>query len=134
VTPRGAITLAAALMLVVFALLVAATRAPAVDLDGRTLALARELRCPVCGGTSVADSPSMVAADMRSAIRAQLAEGRSPDEVKAWFAERYGEDTILTPRNAASGWAIRLVPFAAVAVAATVAWRALAPRRARAEP
>ena len=60
-------------------------------LEARTSAVAAQLRCPVCQGLSIQDSPSELAQSMRSLVRDQLAEGKSPDEVKAYFVSKYGE-------------------------------------------
>jgi cytochrome c-type biogenesis protein CcmH len=34
---------------------------------------------------------------MRSLVRDQLAEGKSPDQVKAYFVSKYGEWILLSP-------------------------------------
>jgi cytochrome c-type biogenesis protein CcmH len=67
-------------------------------LEARTSAVAAELRCPVCQGLSIQDSPSELAQSMRSLVRDQLAAGNSPDEVKAYFVSKYGEWILLAPK------------------------------------
>jgi cytochrome c-type biogenesis protein CcmH/NrfF len=60
-------------------------------------AIAAELRCPDCQGLSVAESRTAAADAIRSEIDAQLAAGRSADEVRQHFVDRYGEWILLTP-------------------------------------
>lgn len=67
-------------------------------LEARTSEVASELRCPVCQGLSIQDSPSELARSMRSLVRDQLAQGRTPDEVKAYFVSKYGEWILLEPK------------------------------------
>lgn len=66
-------------------------------LEARTSDVARQLRCPVCQGLSIQDSPSELSQSMRSVVRDQLAAGRTPDEVKAYFVSKYGEWILLAP-------------------------------------
>jgi cytochrome c-type biogenesis protein CcmH len=66
-------------------------------LDAHTSAIAATLRCPVCQGESIQDSPSELAQQMRALVRDQLREGRTPDEIKAYFVGRYGEWILLEP-------------------------------------
>jgi cytochrome c-type biogenesis protein CcmH len=72
---------------------------PAADsaLDARTSAVASQLRCPVCQGLSIQASPSELAQQMRSVVRDQLAAGRSPADVQAYFVSKYGEWILLAP-------------------------------------
>jgi cytochrome c-type biogenesis protein CcmH/NrfF len=67
-------------------------------LDARTAAVASQLRCPVCQGESIQDSPSELAGEMRNLVKTQIAEGKSADEVKAYFVSKYGEWILLDPR------------------------------------
>jgi cytochrome c-type biogenesis protein CcmH len=66
-------------------------------LEARTSAVAAQLRCPVCQGLSIQDSPSELAQSMRSLVRDQLAQGKTPEQVKAYFVSKYGEWILLTP-------------------------------------
>lgn len=66
-------------------------------LDARTSALASQLRCPVCQGESIQDSPSELAGEMRNLVKQQLAQGKTPDEIKAYFVSKYGEWILLNP-------------------------------------
>ena len=67
-------------------------------LEARTSAVASELRCPVCQGVSIQDSPSELAQQMRSLVKEQLAAGKSPDDVRAYFVSKYGEWILLEPK------------------------------------
>ena len=103
------LALAVALALAIAA--IAATTAPP-SVAQRVEAIASELRCPVCQGLSVADSPSSTAREIRSQIEALLAEGASAEQVKQHFATRYGDWVLLSPRPALA-WL--LPPLAAAA-------------------
>lgn len=67
-------------------------------LEARTTAIAATLRCPVCQGESVQDSPAELAQEMRALVREQLREGKTPDEIRGYFVDRYGEWILLEPR------------------------------------
>lgn len=86
--------------------------APSREEQARSLAA--ELRCPVCQGTSVADSPSETARAMRRVIDEQLAGGQSPDQVLDWFVDRYGSWILLDPPAGGPGLALWLLPAAGV--------------------
>lgn len=66
-------------------------------LEARTTAIASTLRCPVCQGESIQDSPSELAQEMRALVRDQLREGKTSDEIKGYFVARYGEWILLEP-------------------------------------
>jgi cytochrome c-type biogenesis protein CcmH len=69
--------------------------AHADPLDDGVRRVALQLQCPVCEGETVADSPSGLAADMRSVIRTRLAAGESDQHILDEFVASYG-DSILT--------------------------------------
>ncbi|MDE3052401.1 MAG: cytochrome c-type biogenesis protein CcmH [Gemmatimonadota bacterium] len=66
-------------------------------LDAQTAAVASQLRCPVCQGESIQDSPSELAMQMRDVVKEQLRAGKTPAEVKAYFVSKYGEWILLEP-------------------------------------
>ena len=66
-------------------------------LDQRVHDVASQLKCLVCQGESVADSPAMLSLQMRGIIRQQLQSGKSEQEVIQYFVSRYGDRILLSP-------------------------------------
>ncbi|WP_341251322.1 cytochrome c-type biogenesis protein CcmH [Euzebya pacifica] len=87
---------------------------PPPSAEQQAASLAAELRCPTCQGLSVADSPSAIAVSMREIITEQLAEGRTPEEVRSYFTARYGEWILLSPTTGGLGWLVWILPAVAV--------------------
>lgn len=81
------------------------------DIDEQTRAIAQELRCVVCQNLSVADSPSEMAQQMRGIIHQQLAEGKTPEQVKAFFVSKYGEWVLLAPTTRGFSLLVWVLPF-----------------------
>ena len=97
------------------------TRASATpELEARTSEVASGLRCPVCQGVSVEDSPTELARQMRATVRDQLAAGRSPDEVRQYFVDRYGEWILLQPRATGFNMLVYVLPWLLVAAGIAV--------------
>ena len=71
--------------------------AQAPSLESKVFEIARELRCPVCTSESVGDSSSSVSIEMRNIIQDQLEQGKSKEEILAFFQERYGDWIMLEP-------------------------------------
>jgi cytochrome c-type biogenesis protein CcmH len=84
--------------------------------DEAVTAVASQLRCVVCQNLSVADSPSEMARQMRDLIRERLVQGETPEQVIAYFEERYGDWVLLTPRPRGFNLLVWTAPFAAVLV------------------
>lgn len=87
----------------------------------RVEALASRLRCPVCQSVSVAESPSETARAMREIIAQQVAEGRSDEEIVAFFVDRYGEWVILAPPARGGTLALWLLPPAVLLIGVVLA-------------
>jgi len=84
-------------------------------LEAQVEEIAQTLRCPTCRALSVEDSPSGMALEMRDLIREQLQAGKTPDEVKAYFVDRYGEWILLKPKATGFNWTVWLLPVALLA-------------------
>jgi cytochrome c-type biogenesis protein CcmH len=80
-------------------------------LDALTREVASQLRCPVCQGESNQDSPSSLSQEMRAIVRQQLAEGRTPEQVKAYFVSKYGEWILLEPPASGFTGLVYLIPI-----------------------
>lgn len=106
-------------------LLVPAVVDAQADLDEQVRRIAAGLRCPVCQNLSVADSPSELAQEMRGVIREQLQAGRSPEEIRAYFLEKYGDWILLSPRPRGLSLLLWIGPFAAAAAGLVVAGMAI---------
>lgn len=52
--------------------------------------ISRQLRCPTCTGLSILESDAPFSLQMRSAVLAQVKEGKSSDAILTFFTERYG--------------------------------------------
>jgi cytochrome c-type biogenesis protein CcmH len=104
----------------------APVRAPSdTALEMLTRSVAAQLRCPVCQGLSLADSPSELALQMKDVVREQLAAGRTPDEVKDYFVAKYGEWILLEPPRRGINLLAYALPVLVLAAGLGVVWLAL---------
>lgn len=95
------------------------------ELEDRVQALGKQLRCAVCQGVSVADSPASMARAQLDTVRALVAEGKTDQEVMDYFVARYGEWVLLEPTAQGFNWFVWLGPVALVAIGGFVIWRQL---------
>lgn len=102
--------------------------------EARTRALASILRCPVCQGESIQDSPSDLSAQMRDLVREQVRSGRSDQEIKQYFVDRYGEWILLEPTARGANLIIFVVPVLAVLGGLFFVWRIVRRWTAAASP
>jgi cytochrome c-type biogenesis protein CcmH len=80
------------------------------EIEAATKQLASEMRCPVCQGVSIQDSPTELAQEMKDVIRQRLQGGETPTEVKAYFVDRYGEWILLRPEAHGFNLVIYILP------------------------
>ena len=121
---RARVALIAGLVAVVAAVFVAAAPRPTTP-EERAARIAAELRCPVCQGLSVADSPSDTAREMRSVIEQRIAEGRTDDQIRDEFRRSYGDWVFLSPPLLDPRGAVWLAPLAAILAGALLVFTRL---------
>lgn len=79
-------------------------------LEAEAKRIAAVLRCPVCQGLSVGDSPSPMATNMRQQIRELVAAGFDEDQILSYFEASYGEFVRLQPPLRGVNWLVWLAP------------------------
>jgi cytochrome c-type biogenesis protein CcmH len=85
-------------------------------LDQRTQEVASLVRCPVCQGMSVEDSPSTVAVDMKHQVRDLLARGYTQEQILGYFEHSYGQFVLLKPKTPV----VWLLPVIALLIGAVI--------------
>lgn len=94
-------------------------------LEARTTRLASQLRCPVCQGLSIQDSPSELALQMRAMIRSKLDSGQTEEQVRAYFLDRYGERILLAPKPTGFNLLVYFLPVLALAAGGALVFYAV---------
>src|SRR5688572_19995934 len=83
-------------------------------LEVRVQRLGKELRCAVCQGLSMADSPSSMSGAPLDMVRELVSQGKTDEQVVAYFVERYGEWVLLEPTREGFNWFVWLGPIVLV--------------------
>ncbi len=80
------------------------------DREMRVQAIGKQLRCAVCQGVSIADSPASMARAQLDKVRELVAEGKSEQEIYDYFVERYGEWALMEPKKTGVTLGLWLAP------------------------
>ena len=102
---------------------------PSAEIDARTAEIGATLRCPICRQQSVAESSSRIAREMQGVIRTMLMDGRSAEEIEAYFVEAYGPWILLRPRAEGINLFVYLGPAVAFALGGWLVARRIRRRR-----
>jgi cytochrome c-type biogenesis protein CcmH len=98
-------------------------------LEDRVQSIASTIECPECNGQSVASSSGRSARAIRSDIAARLERGQTADQIRDYYAGRFGESLLLNPRSSGAGSLVWILPVVAIVIAsaglaaAFVRWR-----------
>jgi len=84
------------------------------SIDDQVKEISALLMCPVCQGQSIGESNSNLAHDMREITRRQLEEGKSKEEILAYFVNSYGESILASPPPKGINWLLWLLPGVAI--------------------
>ncbi|MBH0112951.1 cytochrome c-type biogenesis protein CcmH [Novosphingobium sp. YJ-S2-02] len=85
--------------------------------ERQAMDLMETLRCLQCQGQSIADSDAPIAGSMRSLVRERIARGESPEDIRSWLIERYGDYVSYAPQLTALTWPLFVVPAVFVLLA-----------------
>ncbi len=91
-------------------------------LDARTNEVAGLLRCPVCQGLSVGDSPAGMAQKMKHQVRDLVAAGYDEEQILAYFERSYGEFVRLEPPLRGVNWIVWLAPLVGLVLGSVVVY------------
>lgn len=97
--------------------------------EARATALMEQLRCLVCQGQSIHDSDAEMAGDMRNFVRTRIKAGDSPEQVRSWLVQRYGDWVSYQPRLGGDTLLLWLAPLLMLGAGLWLATRRLRVRR-----
>lgn len=83
---------------------------PTVPTDDQVNAVAKTMYCPVCENIPLDVCPTQSCAEWRELIRSKLAEGKTTAEIRAEFAQLYGDRVLDVPPARGLNWLVYLVP------------------------
>jgi cytochrome c-type biogenesis protein CcmH len=86
--------------------------------EDRARAIGERIRCPVCQGESIAESPADTARAMMDLVRERIAQGRSDGEIIDELVGSYGGSVLLDPPLRGPTLWLWLLPLAAVTAGA----------------
>ncbi len=98
--------------------------------EDRVASLGAAIKCPVCQGEAIIDSPSPTAAAMMEALEEKVAAGETDQQIVAYFQGRFGDGIYLDPPFEGKTVVVWLAPVIAVAAGL---WM-IARRRRKPEP
>lgn len=90
--------------------------------------------CPVCPGESIDQSQNPLAGQMRKIVAEKLEKGHTPEDIKLFFVERYGNSILLSPPRHGIGLAAWVIPPIVLLVAVAAAFLALHSMRVKTPP
>jgi len=86
------------------------------QLERRTMEISAELRCPVCQGLAIGDSPSIMAANMKAQVRELLARGYTEAQILSYFEKSYGQFVLLKPKFQGVNALVWILPILVLAI------------------
>ncbi|HKY48424.1 MAG TPA: cytochrome c-type biogenesis protein CcmH [Acidimicrobiia bacterium] len=95
--------------------------------EDRARALGSLIRCPVCQGESIADSPSQTARDMMDLVQLRIDQGLSDEQILDELLASYSGALLLDPPLAGATVWVWLAPVAALAVGLVLVARRVRP-------
>ncbi|MFZ0015101.1 MAG: cytochrome c-type biogenesis protein [Acidimicrobiia bacterium] len=126
---RNLATIVVLVAMATVSIVLVATNPGEVD---RVQTIGEQIKCPVCQGESIANSPSAMARDMMSLVADRVAAGEDDDEIVAELLDSFSGAVLLDPPTSGPTLVLWLAPLAALVLGGVVIvwWR----RHPRAAP
>lgn len=86
--------------------------------DERVAVIASTIRCPACRSQSAGNSEVASARAVVAEIGVQVEAGRSDDEIRAYFADIFGDEILLTPSGTGFVALVWVLPVVALVLGA----------------
>jgi cytochrome c-type biogenesis protein CcmH len=86
----------------------------------RTQAIGAQIKCPVCQGESIADSPAPMARDMMALVAERVDQGATDDQIIDELLASYSGALLLDPPASGQTLVLWLAPLAALAIGVLV--------------
>lgn len=86
----------------------------------RTHEVSALLRCPVCQGMAVADSPAEMAVNMKAQVHELLQRGYTEEQILKYFELSYGQFVLLRPKFEGVNRLVWLLPVGALLLGITI--------------
>ena len=67
------------------------------SVEERLYSLNRDLMCPVCDGLTLEQSQAAPALEMKDEIKKMVIQGRTDEEIKAHFVQKFGIEILANP-------------------------------------
>lgn len=82
--------------------------------EDRVASIGAVIRCPVCQGEAIIDSPAETASVMMDIVAEKVAAGETDQQIIQYFRERYGDGILLDPPFSGKTIMVWIVPLLAV--------------------
>lgn len=83
--------------------------------EDRVATLGASIKCPVCQGEAIIDSPSPTARAMMDVLEEKVAAGESDRQIFDYFSARFGDGIVLDPPFEGKTLVVWLTPIVALA-------------------
>ena len=119
---RNLLSITAIVLLTVILVVVVASSPTEAD---RVEHLGTQIKCPVCQGESIANSPAPMARDMMALVSERVAEGASDTEIIDELLSAYSGAVLLDPPASGATLVLWVAPLVALATGASIIvwWR-----------
>lgn len=83
--------------------------------EDRVASIGASIKCPVCQGEAIIDSPSPTAKAMMEIVAEKVAAGETDQQIESYFQARFGEGILLDPPFAGKTLLVWILPVLAIA-------------------